>query len=200
MPRVEFKAILVLRLSLTLSPFIRGIPRNVGVVEWNSRKTKGEEVTPQNLISFHPFVNCSIIWVMLVIFFLGFATVSFPFLGEEEEGNQTLHFIHSLLLKDHLECAQTAVIYDLLYLEVSKPLTERDFYSTSRILLRCTHLGHDWLSTQSAVAGAPFMNEFAPYAMQASPPKRRTRQRFTEFYNKPSLHKGNLFEVQDAVH
>ena len=25
------------------------------------------------------------------------------------------------------------------------------------------------------------MNEFAPYAMQASPLKRRTRQRFTEF-------------------
>ncbi len=43
------------------------------------------------------------------------------------------------------------------------------------------HLGRDWLSTGSAVAGATFMNEFAPYAMQAQPLKRRTHQRFTEF-------------------
>ncbi len=51
----------------------------------------------------------------------------------------------------------------------------------ARLLLHCTHLGRDWLSTQSAVAGVTFMNEFAPYAMQAPPLKRRTRQRFTEF-------------------
>ncbi len=31
-----------------------------------------------------------------------------------------------------------------------------------------------------AVARATFINEFAPYAMQAPPLKRRTRQRFTE--------------------
>ena len=41
-------------------------------------------------------------------------------------------------------------------------------------------MGRDWLSTRSAVAGATFMNEFAPYAIQAPPLKRRTRQRFTE--------------------
>ncbi len=47
------------------------------------------------------------------------------------------------------------------------------------------HLGRDWLSTQSAVAGVTFMNEFAPYAMQALPLKRRTRQTLTEFdYNR----------------
>ncbi len=45
----------------------------------------------------------------------------------------------------------------------------------------CTHLGRDWLSTRPAVAGGTFMNEFKPYAMQAPPLKRRTRQRFTEF-------------------
>ncbi len=43
------------------------------------------------------------------------------------------------------------------------------------------HLGRDGLSTQSAVAGATFMNKFAPYAMQAPPLKRRTHQWFTEF-------------------
>ncbi len=42
-------------------------------------------------------------------------------------------------------------------------------------------MGRDWLWTWSAVAGATFMNEIAPYAMQAPPLKRRTRQRFTEF-------------------
>ncbi len=47
--------------------------------------------------------------------------------------------------------------------------------------MRCTHLSHDWLSTRSAVAGATFVNEFVPNAMQAPPLKRRTRQRFTEF-------------------
>ncbi len=49
------------------------------------------------------------------------------------------------------------------------------------MLLRRTHLGRDWLSTRFAVAGATFKNELAPYMMQASPLKRRTRQRFTEF-------------------
>ncbi len=43
------------------------------------------------------------------------------------------------------------------------------------------HLGRDWLSMRSAVAGETFMNEFAPYAMQVLPLNRRTRQRFTEF-------------------
>ena len=66
------------------------------------------------------------------------------------------------------------------------------------ILLRCINLyailGRDWLSTRSAVAGAPFMNEFAAYTIQALPLKRRTRQRFTEFdYNdediKPEVQK-----------
>ena len=52
------------------------------------------------------------------------------------------------------------------------------------ILLRCTHLGCDWLSMRSTVAGVTFMNGFAPYAMQAPPLKRRTRKRFTEIdYN-----------------
>ena len=55
-----------------------------------------------------------------------------------------------------------------------------DFYFTSHILLRCTHLGHYWLSMRSVVAGATFMNESAPYMMQAPPLKRRTCQRFTE--------------------
>ena len=58
---------------------------------------------------------------------------------------------------------------------------ERDFYSTSHILLHCTHLGRDWLSTRSAVAGVTFMNAFMPYVMQAPPLKRHTSQRFTEF-------------------
>ena len=49
------------------------------------------------------------------------------------------------------------------------------------ILLRCTHLGRDWLSMRSAVPGVTFMNEFAPYVMQGPPLKRRTCQRFTEF-------------------
>ena len=56
-----------------------------------------------------------------------------------------------------------------------------DFYSTSYILLCCMHLGRDWLSTRSAVHGATFLNEFAPYTMQAPPLKRPTQQRFTEF-------------------
>ena len=57
---------------------------------------------------------------------------------------------------------------------------KRDFYSISRILLCCTYLGRDWLSKQSAVAGPTFMNEFASYAKQAPPFKRRIRQRFTD--------------------
>ena len=66
-------------------------------------------------------------------------------------------------------------------LELSKPLTRATFTQHRVILLRCTHLGRDWLLTRSAVAGATFMNEFAPYAMQAPPFNRRTGQRFTEF-------------------
>ncbi len=42
------------------------------------------------------------------------------------------------------------------------------------------HLGRDWLSMRSAVTGVTFMNEFALYAMQAPPLRRRTHQRFTE--------------------
>ena len=65
--------------------------------------------------------------------------------------------------------------------EFSKSFTSATF-TLHRILVHCTHLGLDWLSTQSAAAaGATFMNEFAPFAMQAPPLKRRTRQRFTEF-------------------
>ena len=38
---------------------------------------------------------------------------------------------------------------------------------------------------RSAVAGATFIIEFAPYAMQGPPLKRHTHQRLTEFdYNK----------------
>ncbi len=37
----------------------------------------------------------------------------------------------------------------------------------------------------TAVAGETFMNEFAPYVMEAPPLKRRTRQRFTEFNYNP---------------
>ncbi len=44
-------------------------------------------------------------------------------------------------------------------------------------------MGRDWLPMRSAVDGASIMNEFAPYAMQAPPVKRRTRQRFAKFYN-----------------
>ncbi len=40
-------------------------------------------------------------------------------------------------------------------------LWRAQFYSTSRILLRCTHLSRDWLSSRSAVAGATFMNEYS---------------------------------------
>ena len=36
--------------------------------------------------------------------------------------------------------------------------------------------------SRSSVAGATFMNEFAPYATQAPPLMRRTRQRFTGIY------------------
>ena len=67
------------------------------------------------------------------------------------------------------------------YTKIQLTFDERHFYSTSRILLCCMHLGHDWLSTRSAVAGATFINEFALYAMHALPLKRRIRQRFTEF-------------------
>ncbi len=78
----------------------------------------------------------------------------------------------------------------IIIIKFSKPLTSVTFYSASCILLRCRHWGQDWLSTLSAVAGATFMNEFAPYAMQAPPLKRCTRQRFTEFdysYNQNAL-------------
>ncbi len=67
------------------------------------------------------------------------------------------------------------IISDIDILEQGKPLTSatftqhRIFYCVARVL------GCDWLSTRSAVAGATFMNEFAPYAMQAPPLKRRTR-------------------------
>ena len=66
----------------------------------------------------------------------------------------------------------------LLDTRIQFSFDERAFNSTSRILLCCTHWGRDWLSMRPAVAGATFMNEFAPYA---PPLKRRNRQRFTEF-------------------
>ena len=64
----------------------------------------------------------------------------------------------------------------------SKPLTSAtnaNFHNTSRISLLCNTLGRDWLLMQSSVAGATFLNEFGPYAMQALPLVRRTCQRFT---------------------
>ncbi len=36
--------------------------------------------------------------------------------------------------------------------------------------LHCEALSCDWMQTQSFVAGASFMNEFAWYVMQAPPP------------------------------
>ena len=51
--------------------------------------------------------------------------------------------------------------------EFSKLLTSVTLTLMSRILLYCMPLGRDWLSTQSAVARATFMNEYAPYGMQA---------------------------------
>ena len=40
-------------------------------------------------------------------------------------------------------------------------------------------LGRDLLLRRSSVAGATFMNEFAPHAMQAPPLMRHTHQKFT---------------------
>ena len=46
-------------------------------------------------------------------------------------------------------------------------------------------LSHDWLPMRSSVAGAAFMNEFAPDVMQAPLLMRHTRQRFIVIeYNK----------------
>ena len=59
------------------------------------------------------------------------------------------------------------------------------------------HLGRDWLSTGS-VAGTTFMNEFLPYAMQAPPLKRRTRQKFTEFDYSMSSHLRDQLNAKDA--
>ena len=54
----------------------------------------------------------------------------------------------------------------LYYNQFQYNLVERDFYCTLCILL---HLGCDWLSMRSAVAGGTFMNEFAPYPMHPIP-------------------------------
>ncbi len=94
-----------------------------------------------------------------------------------EISNKIIPVVSDLFKSWKLSGAHSCVNLQLYWNKVN--LDERDFYSTSRILLRCTHLGRDWLSTRSAVTGATFMNEFAPYAMQAPPLKRRTRQRFT---------------------
>ena len=73
-------------------------------------------------------------------------------------------------------------------IKFSKPVTSATFILYIAYFTALHALGRDWLSMRSAVAGATFMNEFAPYAMQAPPFKRRTRQRFTEIdYRSPTV-------------
>ena len=50
---------------------------------------------------------------------------------------------------------------------------------TIHCLFQRKALGRGCLPTPLSIAGVTFMNEFAPYAMQAPPLKKSTHQRFT---------------------